>query len=183
MRIYFATGNKHKLEEVRGILSHFEVEQIELDLPELQGEPEEIAREKAKIAAEKARKPVFIEDTSLIFNAWNGLPGPYVKHFMEKLGVAGVYKMLGPFEDKTGYAQVIIGFCEPGKEPHVFIGRVDGKIVPPAGSTRFYFDQILIPEGETRRFSEMTVEEKNRISHRKRAVEKFNEWLLKREKQ
>ena len=180
MKLYFATGNKQKLKEVQGILAEFDIEPIEIALPELQGEPEEIAYEKAKIACERTGHAIFVDDTSLVFNAWNGLPGPYVKHFIEKMGIAGLYKMLEPYTDKTGYAQVTVGFCEPEKEPLVFIGRVNGTIVPPEGSTRFHFDQIFIPDGETRRFSEMSVEEKNRISHRTQAIKKFRQWLEKK---
>jgi inosine triphosphate pyrophosphatase len=51
----------------------------QVDLPELQGEPEDIAREKCRIAAEALQRPVITEDTSLCFNALGGLPGPYIK--------------------------------------------------------------------------------------------------------
>jgi inosine triphosphate pyrophosphatase len=146
-------------------------------LPELQGEPEEIAREKARIACKLSGKPVVVEDTSLCFNAMHGLPGPYIKDFLKKLGVQGVYDMVSHYKDHTGYAQVCVGYCEPGEEPHVFAGRVNCTVVPPGGSTRFLFDQILIPQGHTKRFSEMSMEEKNAISHRRRAFEKFKEWL------
>ena len=56
MKLYFVTGNKEKFREVKGILHEFDVEQIELDLPELQGEPEAVAREKVKLACEKVKK-------------------------------------------------------------------------------------------------------------------------------
>ena len=79
----FVTGNKKKLEEVQRILSvdraelPFDITNRKLDLPELQGnDPIEIAIEKCKLAAEEIRGPVFTEDTSLCFNALNGMPGP-----------------------------------------------------------------------------------------------------------
>ena len=80
-----------------------------LDLPELQGEPEEIAKEKCRLAAQQIKGPVMVEDTSLCFNAMQGLPGPYIKWFLQKLKPDGLSKMLDGFEDKTGYAQCI--FC------------------------------------------------------------------------
>jgi inosine triphosphate pyrophosphatase len=179
MKLYFATGNKEKFREVQHILSGFDIEQIKVDVPELQGEPEDIAKEKARIACEKTGKPVFVDDTSLCSNALGGLPGPYVKDFYKKLGgVKGLYDLISRYEDRTGYAQVCVGYCAPGKQPHSFVGRVYGKFVSPAGDTRFEFDQILIAEGYTRRFSEMSVEEKNEISHRKKAFEEFKKWLL-----
>ncbi len=78
----FVTGNKKKLEEVQKILStdgmitSFQLTNKKIDLPELQGDPIEIAQEKCRLAAEEIQGPVFIEDTSLCFNALNGLPGP-----------------------------------------------------------------------------------------------------------
>ena len=177
MIIYFVTSNKEKFREVQGILKGFDIEQIDVDLPELQGESNEIIREKAKLAAEKSNKTVFVEDTSLCFNALNGLPGPYVKDFIKKLTVPGLYELLKPYDDKSAFAIACIGFCEPGKEPVVFQGKVNGKIVSPRGDTRFLWDQIFIPEGFDKTFSEMTIEEKNKISHRKLAFEEFREWL------
>lgn len=71
-----------RLEEVIAILGDtlpFNVTSSKIDLPELQGEPEEISLEKCRIAAKIAKGPVMVEDTSLCFNALNGLPGPYIK--------------------------------------------------------------------------------------------------------
>ncbi|MCO5568303.1 hypothetical protein L7F22_022002 [Adiantum nelumboides] len=77
--ITFVTGNAKKLEEVKMILGHsIPFLAMKLDLPELQGEPEDISKEKARIAAREIGGPVIVEDTCLCFNALNGLPGPYV---------------------------------------------------------------------------------------------------------
>jgi hypothetical protein len=82
--ITFVTGNKKKLEEVKRILNNIPYELIDqkIDLPELQGDPEEIAIEKCKIAATTVKGSVFIEDTSLCFNALSGLPGAYIKWYV-----------------------------------------------------------------------------------------------------
>ena len=77
-KITFVTGNAKKLEEVVHILGPscpFALVSANIDLPELQGEPEDVAREKAKIAASTLGVPVIVEDTSLCFNALGGLPG------------------------------------------------------------------------------------------------------------
>jgi len=63
-------------------------------VPELQGDAEEIAREKALIAFNQAKKPVLVEDTSLCFNAYKGLPGPYIKWFLANIGPEGLAKMV-----------------------------------------------------------------------------------------
>jgi len=177
MKLYFITGNKEKFREVKGILQGFDVEQIEIDLPELQGEPEDVAREKAKLACEKAKKNVFVEDTALCFNALNGLPGVYVKDFIKKIGVRGLYELIKPYKDKSAVAMVSVGYCELGHEPLVFQGKVKGKIVSPRGDTRFQWDQIFMPEGFKITFSQMSMEDKNKISHRKLAFEELRKWL------
>ena len=60
-----------------------------IDLPEYQGEPDEITRQKCQEAARAIGGPVLIEDTCLCFNALGGMPGPYIKWFLDKLGPAG----------------------------------------------------------------------------------------------
>jgi hypothetical protein len=81
--VTFVTGNAKKLEEVRAILAvdalPFDLVSQKFDLPELQGEPLDISAEKCMLAARQAQGPVFVEDTSLCFNALGGLPGPYIK--------------------------------------------------------------------------------------------------------
>ena len=104
--ITFVTGNAKKLEEVTAILQKgsplpFTIGNQALDLPELQGEPDEIAREKGKLAAEAAKGPIMCEDTLLCFNALNGLPGPYIKWFLQKLGHEGLNNLLAAYEDKV----------------------------------------------------------------------------------
>lgn len=65
-----------------------------VDLPEYQGEIEEISREKCRVATKQIEGPVLVEDTSLCFDALGGLPGPYIKWFLEKLKPEGLHKML-----------------------------------------------------------------------------------------
>jgi XTP/dITP diphosphohydrolase len=74
---------------------------------------------------------------------------------------------------------VHIGYCEPGKDVRIFRGEIDGRIVMPRGKSGFGWDVIFIPEGCTKTFGEMASEEKNKISHRKKAFEKFREFLSK----
>jgi inosine triphosphate pyrophosphatase len=184
--ITFVTGSKKKLEEVIAILGEgvtlpCDITNAKLDLPELQGEPEEVAAAKVKLAAEEVGGPALTEDTSLCFNALHGLPGVYVKWFMEKLGNDGLNNILTTYPDKTAYAQCIFAYCAgPGCEPITFVGRVAGKIVPARGSMGFGWDPVFEPEesgGKT--FAEMTQAEKNAISHRGRALAKVKEYFIK----
>lgn len=182
----FVTGNQKKLEEVRQILNKggaevpFEITNKKIDLPELQGDPVEIAKEKCRLASKEVNGPVFTEDTSLCFNALNGLPGPYIKWFLEKCGHDGLNRMLDGFSDRSAYAQTIIAFTSgPDDEIHIFDGRTDGTIVQPRGSLEFGWDPVFEPvEGNGKTYAEMAKDVKNQISHRSRSMEKFRSFLV-----
>lgn len=79
--VTFVTGNAKKLQEVQKIMGDaVPMVSQKIDLPELQGTPEDVSREKCKLAAKEVDGPVLVEDTSLCFNALNGLPGVYIKY-------------------------------------------------------------------------------------------------------
>ncbi|KAG2427656.1 hypothetical protein HXX76_012305 [Chlamydomonas incerta] len=183
-KIHFATGNKKKLEEVNAILAAgaelpFEVVAAKLDLPELQGEPEEISKEKCRMAAKMVGGAVMVEDTSLCFNALHGLPGPYIKWFLEKLGHDGLNRMLAGFEDKSAYAQCIFSYTPgPDTEPIVFVGRTEGRIVQARGPTDFGWDPVFLPDGFNETYAEMDKTTKNTISHRYRSLDKLRAYLM-----
>ena len=131
-----------------------------------------------KEAAKHCDNAVVTEDVSLCFNALKGLPGPYIKSFLDKLGRKGLHDILSGFEDKTAYAQCIVAYCEnKDAEPQVFVGRCEGEIVAPRGENMFGWDPIFQPKGFTTTFAEMDLEEKNKISHRGRALEQFKAFL------
>eukprot|EP00899_Mesostigma_viride_P016504 jgi/Mesvir1/24855/Mv22091-RA.1 len=178
--VTFVTGNVNKLREVEAILGDaVPLRNQMINLPELQGEPEEISRQKCRLAAQQIHGPVLVEDTCLCFNALKGLPGPYVKWFLDKLGPAGLVQLLAGFEDKTGYALCIFSFVEDEtKEPIAFVGRCDGTIVPPRGPTNFGWDPIFQPLGYDQTYAEMSKEAKNAISHRKRSLDLVHDYFL-----
>lgn len=160
----FVTGNPNKLREVQAIIStnpHYVVEAVDLDLPEFQGTPEEIAKKKCSIAVEKVEGP-----------------GPYIKWFLKELKPEGLFKMLHGFEDKSGYSLCIFAYCEgKGCPIKLFKGKNDGKIVSPRGSTTFGWDPIFQPEGFDQTYAEIDSKIKNKISHRSRALTSLCEYL------
>jgi inosine triphosphate pyrophosphatase len=175
--VTFVTGNKKKLEEVEAILSQgghlpFTLQSAKLDLPELQGEPDEVSKEKCKLAARLVDGPVIVEDTSLCFNALGGLPGVYIKWFLEKCGHEGLNNLLAAYEDKSAYAQCIFAYSSgPDVEPLVFVGRTPGRIVPARGPLEFGWDPVFEPEGFSLTYAELPKEIKNTISHRFRSLD------------
>ena len=184
--ITFVTGNKNKLLEVRRLLessdSSFIINSAKIDLPELQGSPRDIAIEKCRLAAQQLQSPVMIEDTSLCFHDLNGLPGPYIKWFLDGIGLEGLNKMIDGFNtDRRAYAQTIIAYSSgrPEVDIELFQGQTEGKIVRPRGDTTFGWDPIFEPldNGGGKTYAEMGKDEKNAISHRGRAFQKFREYL------
>eukprot|EP00995_Heteronema_vittatum_P000241 NODE_1032_length_1089_cov_202.794231_g721_i0.p3 GENE.NODE_1032_length_1089_cov_202.794231_g721_i0~~NODE_1032_length_1089_cov_202.794231_g721_i0.p3 ORF type:complete len:195 (-),score=62.38 NODE_1032_length_1089_cov_202.794231_g721_i0:419-1003(-) len=171
--VTFVTGNKNKLKEVQAILgSTVVVVSHALDLPELQGEPEDISAAKCELAVKAVQGPVLVEDTCLCFNALKGLPGPYIKWFLDKLGHEGLNKMLVGFEDYSAYAQCTFSFAaKAGDKPVTFVGKTHGKIVPARGPTDFGWDPIFQPDGYTQTYAELDKDVKNTISHRGRALD------------
>ena len=177
--IYFVTGNAKKEREVNAILREediapFRVQHVDIDLPELQGDPAEIAKAKCREAAERTGGAVLIEDTSLCFAALNGLPGPYIKWFMQGLGNDGLWRLLASHEDRTAYCQCALAFSAgPGSEPQLWLGRTDGTIVEPCGSGGFGWDAIFVPDGCETPFADMPLATKNTVSHRGRVLAQF----------
>ena len=88
--------------------------------------------------------------------------------------------MVKDFEDHSAYAQCIYAVSEgPGKEAKLFVGRCNGKIVEPRGENMFGWDPIFQPDGFEKTYAEMDAEEKNKISHRGKALELFKAHLKK----
>ncbi|KAL2119153.1 hypothetical protein VTJ04DRAFT_6113 [Mycothermus thermophilus] len=177
--VNFITGNANKLGEVKAILEPaIEVQSQKLDLPEIQGTLEEVTIDKCRRAAELVGGPVLVEDTCLCFSALNGLPGPYIKWFLTSLGHEGLNNLLAAYEDKSAKAVCTFGYSPgPGHEPILFQGVTDGKIVPARGPANFGWDPIFEYNGKT--YAEMDKAEKNKISHRYRALAKLQEWFAK----
>lgn len=189
--ITFVTGNQNKLTETRRVLENaygsglpFNLVAEKIDLPELQGTPEEIARTKVKHASERVKGPVIVEDTCLCFNALKGLPGPYVKHFLDRLGPEGLQRMLHGFDDHSGYAQCTFAYSsgEAADEDHVFVGQLPGTIVVPRGGPSFGWDPVFQPNGYEETFAEMDKAVKSSISHRYLALMKLVEFLQTKSK-
>lgn len=181
-RLVFVTGNEHKLKEVQEILSSgghpIEIESQSLDIPEIQGTTQEIARDKCQRAAQMVGGPVITEDTALCYAALDGLPGPYIKHFMTAVGHEGLNNILTGFPTKAAWALCTFAYCPgPEAEPVTFEGRTDGSIVPARGPKTFGWDAVFQPDGAEMTYAEMPKEKKNQLSHRYKALEKLRAHL------
>ncbi|KAM5148392.1 inosine triphosphate pyrophosphatase [Mantella aurantiaca] len=181
--IVFVTGNAKKLEEVVQILGdNFPSKLVakKIDLPEYQGEPDEISIHKCKEAAKEVQGPVIVEDTCLCFNALGGLPGPYIKWFLEKLKPEGLHQMLAGFDDKSAYALCTFAYSTGNPEDPVllFRGKTLGQIVSPRGPRDFGWDPCFQPDGFEQTYAELPKEVKNSISHRYRALKEMSDYFI-----
>ncbi len=177
--IVFVTGNKGKFREAAEILAAKDIELLQNadGYPELQeDELEPIASYGARWAADKLGHPVMVDDSGLFINALNGFPGPYSAFVEDNLGNSRVLKLMEDETDRSASFRSVIGYCEPGGEPVVFTGTVEGSIAfEERGTGGFGYDPIFEYEGRT--FGELGDEEKNKVSHRRRALDKFFDWL------
>jgi len=126
-----------------------ELEHHKLDLDEIQSvDPIEVIEHKVKQAFNVLQKPVLVEDTSLFFNALDGLPGPFIKFFVTaKNGQEIMCRMLDGFNDRSAYASAVYAYYD-GIKMHVFEGRLNGTIAQsPRGGGGYGWDAVFEPEG------------------------------------
>ena len=188
--IVIATNNKHKVEEIRSLVGD-RIKIISLselgckeEIPETGETLEENARQKARYIWEKYGKDCFADDTGLMVDALDGKPGVYSARFAgEKCSFDdNIDLMLEMMEGKTNrkaYFSTVICLIEQGEEK-LFEGFCLGSILTERyGRGGFGYDPIFIPDGYGESFAEMSLEEKNKISHRGKATDKLIKYLLK----
>jgi XTP/dITP diphosphohydrolase len=188
MKLVFASNNPHKIREIRSILGPgFSVSGLadigcKEDIPEPFKTLEENALAKARHVYRYYGMDCFSDDSGLEVEALGGLPGVLSARFAGpgKAGPDNVRKLLQMMEaaqNRRARFRAVMALILGGRE-YTFEGIVNGTITKePAGSGGFGYDPVFVPDGHDKRFSEMPEEEKNRISHRYRALEQLVEFL------
>jgi XTP/dITP diphosphohydrolase len=119
-------------------------------------------------------KAFIIEDAGLFIESLQGFPGVYSKYVFVTIGLAGILKLLKGEQNRGAVFQSVYAYCEPERKPVIVKGVCPGSIShKQRGTYGFGFDPIFIPKNEQKTFGEMTLEEKNRFSHRANALEKL----------
>jgi XTP/dITP diphosphohydrolase len=188
MELVFATNNQHKLEELQAILGKRFIllsladigcnEEIPEDEPTLEGN----ASQKAYYIFNKFGRNCFADDTGLEIEALNGEPGVYSARYAgeSKSSEANMDKVLEKLlkiNHRNARFRTVISLVIDGNEKQ-FVGIVEGKMLrEKKGNSGFGYDPIFQPTGFEKSFAEMNLVEKNRISHRGRAVEKLVNYL------
>jgi non-canonical purine NTP pyrophosphatase (RdgB/HAM1 family) len=172
------TGNDHKWHEAQRILG-VPLERVRLDLPELQEESiAAVAREKAFAAFERLQRPCIVEDAGIELAALGGFPGPFIKYWERQGGHASICRALDTQSSRKAVAVCALGIAS-AQGVHLVEGRVSGTIAKePVGDNGFGWDSIFVPDGEQRTFAQMTAEEKDAQSHRRRAWEAAKQMLM-----
>ncbi len=174
--LYFATGNKHKFDEAQAIIP--ELIKVNLDLPEIQSlDSQEIVRCKLQAAFKEFGQPLIVDDTGLYLDCLNGFPGPMIKHFLAAIGPQGIFELTQKYNSSSAQAKATIGYINQLGKTSFFEGVVSGRIVKPTGQTGFGWDPIFLPDSFDQTYAQMTIEQKNQISHRFQALESFRKFF------
>jgi len=188
MKIIFASNNKNKVQEIQNQVPEFiqivTLEEIGCteDIEENGKTIEENAIIKANYVTEKYGLPCFADDTGLEIEALNGEPGVYSARYAGEEKDAEknmdlVLEKLGSGSNRNAQFKTVIALNIKNQQ-YLFTGIVKGEIrKEKQGSHGFGYDPIFEPEHSGRTFAEMTLEEKNKLSHRGRAVEQLVEFL------
>jgi XTP/dITP diphosphohydrolase len=188
MKLIFATNNQHKVDEIRAVLpSSFEILSlkeggIDIDIPEPHDTLEANAQEKAQTIYHMTSTACFSEDTGLEVEALNGEPGVRSARYAgeNKSFQNNIDKLLLHLKEKENrsaqFRTVICLIMEGNIE--FFEGVCKGRIISEQkGGEGFGYDPIFVPNGADKTFAEMSMEEKNRYSHRRKAVDKLVSFL------
>ncbi|CAJ36200.1 XTP/dITP diphosphatase [Methanocella arvoryzae] len=175
--LYFVTHNAGKFREAQALFrEYFNLEQIDMTYPELQEDDlSKIAAYGARYCSVELDRPVIVEDSGLFIDALNGFPGPYSAYVQKTIGNKGILKLMEGVSARRAEFRSVVAYCAPGEEPTVFTGIWWGDLLTEeVGTGGFGYDPIF----SYRRFpvGEMTVEQKNEVSHRRRALLEFRQW-------
>jgi XTP/dITP diphosphohydrolase len=186
--IIFATNNRNKTAEIRSVTGNrfnivtLEDAGIDIDIPEPHDTLEANAVEKATTIFRLSNTNVFSEDTGLEVEALNGEPGVKSARYAGdgrdfQANIDKLLVELQPHENRKARFRTVICLLWNGGQ-HLFEGICEGEIIPEQkGEKGFGYDPVFVPAGSDKTFAEMTVEEKNRYSHRRKATDQLVAFL------
>jgi XTP/dITP diphosphohydrolase len=189
MRLCFASNNKHKLDEIKNVVGR-KIDILSLadikcneELPETRNTLEGNSLQKAEYVLQHYNTPCFADDTGLEVEALHGAPGVYSaryagNHRNNDDNIALLLQNLKNDTNRKAQFRTVITLIGVEAQPVFFEGIIRGEIIAEKrGSSGFGYDPVFVPEGHSRTFAEMTLEEKNQLSHRAIAVKKLAEYL------
>ncbi len=194
-QLIFASHNQGKITEIRELLAPYGIEILsaaDVNIPDVEetGKTfEENAYIKALAAARIHNIPCLADDSGLCVDAIGGRPGVYTARYAPNrdfnLGMDRLLKELNETnpQNRAAHFSCVLVVAYPNGSYRSFEGRVDGNIATKkTGHAGFGYDPIFIPTGYSRSFAEFNSDEKNKISHRGRALQKFIDYIAENEK-
>jgi XTP/dITP diphosphohydrolase len=191
MKLIFATNNQHKVEEIQSAIDNsidvigLKAAGIDIDIPEPHDTLEANASEKSWTIQRLTGMNCFSEDTGLEVDALHGEPGVKSARYAGESksfddNIKKLLEKLGGNPNRKARFRTVISLIWDEKE-YLFEGSCNGTItVEKRGIKGFGYDPVFIPDGSNRSFAEMTIEEKNKFSHRKKAADKLILFLQER---
>jgi XTP/dITP diphosphohydrolase len=188
LAIIFATNNAHKIEEIRAAIGDslevigLKQAGIEIDIPEPHDTLEANAIEKSTAIHKMTGQNCFSEDTGLEVHALNGEPGVMSARFAgaqrsDTDNIALLLQRLGTNPDRRARFRTVISLIWNGRQ-HLFEGVCEGRILTaPTGDKGFGYDPVFVPDGDTRSFAQLSIDDKNLYSHRRKAATKLLAFL------
>ena len=181
--LYFVTGNRGKFIEAEDILRQFgfRLRQEDLELDEPQSDSlEYVAKRTALSAFEALKRPLFLEDAGLFIDTLNGFPGVFSSYVYSSIGVEGILRLMRDVGERRARFKSCVAFVSSAiyPKPKLFMGEVEGHISRSAkGEQGFGFDPIFVPSGFSKTFAQMSTSQKNRLSHRSKAIRAIGSFL------
>ncbi|MGA1865883.1 MAG: XTP/dITP diphosphatase [Thermoplasmatota archaeon] len=183
--IYLLTRNNGKLKEIGRWLQPLgvEVKLLERTFLEAQADYlEEVILTGMELMDREGgiQDPFIKDDSGLFIEALNGFPGVYSEYVQRTIGNKGILSLMKDLTNRRAYFRTVIGFYQPGEGVSLLRGECPGAIsFEERGKQGFGYDPIFIPQGDERTFAEMSVDEKNGLSHRIKAVKGLVDMLLR----
>lgn len=186
--LIFATNNTHKIEEIQAAIGQslhvitLRDAGIDIDIPEPHDTLEANAREKSSTIHRITGQNCFGEDTGLEVQALGGQPGVLSARFAgahrsDKDNTRLLLHRLKDQSDRRARFRTVISLIWNDRQ-HLFEGICEGHILKTsAGDNGFGYDPVFVPDGETRSFAQLTLTEKNKYSHRRKAADKLVAFL------
>jgi XTP/dITP diphosphohydrolase len=178
MRLYFYTSNRFKFRIAERLLKHYGIalERVEPRYREVQAESSEDVVEDALRRVELL--PAIAEDSGLIIRALHGFPGTITSYVQSTLSAEHLLRLMEGEVRREACFRSVVGLREVGGKIKLFRGEVCGRIAEEQrGSSKYWYDTIFIPEGETRTFAEMSFEEVLAMSDWKKSFTALGEYL------
>ncbi len=186
--LIFATNNQHKVDEIRKIIGNgfyictLKEAGILIDIPEPYHTLRENATTKSSTIFKLTEQNCFSEDTGLFIDALNGEPGVHSARYagIDKSSIDNinlVLEKLGNSAKRAAHFKTVISLLFKGEE-YFFEGICEGQIIEKTiGISGFGYDPIFMPTGSSKTFAEMSIEEKNIYSHRRKATDGLIQFL------